>query len=95
MPMRIVVYGTTSDATAYAAMAQIRSLIREMGVDAGVQIVTDEKQREMQGIESTPAVAIEGMTVSAGWVPSRTELRRAIQQHIEMASGKSSLSLDD
>ena len=92
MPMRIVVYGTTGDSTAYAAMAQIRSLISEMGLEAGVQIVTDEKQRQMQGIESTPAVSIEGMTVSSGWVPSRTELKGAINQHLEMASGKSSLS---
>ena len=91
MSMRIVIYGRQGDATAFAAMAQMRSIIAEMKVDASVQIVTDESQLKMIGVDNPPAVAIEGMMVSSGWVPSRTEMKRAIRQQIEMASGERSL----
>lgn len=87
MPIRIVIYGQHSEGSTYAAMAQIRSLIREMSADASVQIITDERQLKMNGVSETPAVAVDGTLVSLGYVPSRMEMQRYLKQRIEMLEG--------
>jgi hypothetical protein len=87
MPIRILVFGTQGDGSAYAAMAQVRSLIGEMHVDASVQIITDPSQLASNGVDAPPAVSVDGFMVSNGWVPSRNELARAIRQRQETMSG--------
>jgi hypothetical protein len=87
MPIRVLIYGKQGDGSAYAAMAQLRSLIREMQADASVQIITDQRQLEMNGITETPSVAVDGTLVSQGYVPSRTEMHRYIQQRVEVLRG--------
>jgi hypothetical protein len=83
MPIRILVYGKPGDGAAYSAMGQLRSLIREMRVDASVQIITDPQSLKDSGIDATPCVMVDGQMVSQGWVPSRNEITRAIQQRQE------------
>ena len=87
MSIRILVYGKEGDGSAFAAMAQIRSLVNEMRADCSVQIITDPGQLKMNGIEDTPSVMIDGSTVSIGYVPSRTEMQRYIQQRMEILKG--------
>jgi len=84
MPMRILIFGKHGDGAAYAAMAEVRSLVAEMRLDATVQIITDPVQMANSGVDMPPAVSIDGLMVSTGWVPSRTELIRAIKQRQEM-----------
>lgn len=87
MPIRILIYGEHSEGATYAAMAQIRALIREMRADASVQIITDERQIKMSGVTETPAVSVDGTVVSLGYVPSRVEMERYLKQRIEMLGG--------
>jgi hypothetical protein len=87
MPIRILIYGQQGEGSTYAAMAQLRSLIREISADASVQIITDQHQLAMNGITETPAVAIDGTIVSFGYVPSRMEMQRYLKQRMEMLRG--------
>lgn len=87
MSIRVLIYGKQGDGSAYAAMAQLRSLVREMQADASVQIITDPRQLEINGITSTPSVAIDGTLVSQGYVPSRTEMHRYIKQRMDILTG--------
>lgn len=80
MPIRVLVYGREGDGGAYAALAQIRTLIRDLQVDASVQIITDPRQLEMNGVEDPPAVSVDGSLVSVGYVPARSEMQRYLQQ---------------
>jgi hypothetical protein len=82
MPIRILVFGKEGEGSAFAALAQVRALIAEMRVDASAQIITDSAQLAMNGIDNPPGVSIDGMMISNGWVPSRNELVRAIQQRL-------------
>lgn len=85
MPIRIIIYGKAGDGTAFSTQAQIRALINEMRVDASVQIVTDPAQLRMSAIEDedTPLVSVDSVTITRGYVPSRGEIQRAIEQRIE------------
>jgi hypothetical protein len=83
MPIRILVYGAPSDGAAFGAMGQIRAMVREMGADASVQIITDPQQLKASGIDRTPTVLVDGAYVSTGWVPSRNEIMRAIRQRMD------------
>lgn len=83
MPIRVLIYGREGDGGAYAALAQIRTLIRELQVDASVQIITDARQLEMHGIEDPPAVSVDGSLVSVGYVPARNEMQRYLQQRAD------------
>lgn len=83
MPIRIVIYGRPGDGAAFSAMGQIRSLVRELSVDASVQIVTDEKQLAAHGIIDPPAVLVDGLAISTGWVPSRNEVERGIRMRLD------------
>jgi hypothetical protein len=80
MPIRILVFGKEGDGSAFAALAQVRALIGEMRLDASAQIITDEAQLRMNGVDTPPGVSVDGLMIANGWVPSRNELVRAIQQ---------------
>jgi hypothetical protein len=84
MPIRIVIYGKPGDGAAFSAQAQIRALVNELRVDATVQIITDPTQLRMSAIpdEDTPLVMIDSVTVTRGYVPSRGEIARAIEQRL-------------
>jgi hypothetical protein len=82
MSIRIMIYGKQGDAAAFSAQAQVRALVNELRLDASVQMVTDPVQMQMMGLtlEDTPAVAIDSIVVTRGYVPSRMEMQRAVEQ---------------
>ena len=54
--------------------ATAREIIRELGIDAQVEHVTDYKAIMAYGVMATPAVVINEKLVSAGRVPSKAEM---------------------
>ncbi len=84
MTIRVIIYGKAGDGNAFSTQAQIRALINELRVDASVQIITDPSQLRMAAIEDndTPLVTIDSVTVSRGYVPSRGEIQRSIEQRL-------------
>ncbi len=83
MPIRILVYVKEGEGTGTAVMNQIRALVNEMKVDASLQIVTDQSMHASNGVESTPAISVDGLMVANGWAPSRQEMRRAIEARVK------------
>lgn len=51
-----------------------QQVVGELGLDAGVELVTDIKQIMGYGVMSTPALVVNGKVVIAGRVPSKAEL---------------------
>jgi hypothetical protein len=82
MPIRIMIYGIQGEGSAQAAMSQIRALISEMRIDASVQMVTDPAMLAMNGVDTPPAINVDGMFISNGWVPSRNEIVRALRSRL-------------
>ena len=82
MSIRIVIYGKPGDGSAFSAQAQIRALVNELRLDASVQIITDPVQLRMAAIpdEDTPVVMVDSIVITRGYVPSRGEIQRAIEQ---------------
>ena len=83
MPIRILIYGREGDGSAQAAMTQIRALVGELRAHATVQMITDPAMLTANGVEDPPAVQLDGLFVSNGWVPSRNELSRALKARID------------
>ncbi|MDQ3023358.1 MAG: thioredoxin family protein [bacterium] len=83
MGIRIIIYGKEGDGSAQAAMTQIRALVGELRADATVQMITDPAMLTANGVDHPPAVQLDGMFVSNGWVPSRNELSRALRARLE------------
>jgi hypothetical protein len=82
MSIRIEIYGKPGDGMAFSAQAQIRALVNELRLDASVKIITETSQLLAAGIEDedTPLVMIDSITITRGYVPSRGEIQRAIEQ---------------
>jgi len=51
-----------------------REVLKELGVEASVEKVTDYKAIMAYGIMATPGLVIDEKVVSAGRVPSKTEV---------------------
>ncbi|MCH7471765.1 thioredoxin family protein [bacterium] len=90
MSIRILIYGKEGEGSAFAALAQVRSLVGEMRLDASVKMVSDPAELKNSGVDTLPAVSVDGFMVSQGWVPSRNELKRALSQRQDQVSGKGS-----
>ena len=82
MSIRIVIYGVEGEGSAQAAMSQIRALVGEMRIDASIQMVTDPAMLTMNGVDTPPAISVDGSFVSNGWVPSRNEIIRALNSRL-------------
>ncbi|MFC1824480.1 thioredoxin family protein [Thermodesulfobacteriota bacterium] len=65
--------------------ANVRDAVREAGVDAEVEKVTDLKEIARYGVLGTPAVVIGGDVKSVGKVPTKEEIITWIETP---ASGK-------
>lgn len=63
----------------------VRQVVKDLGIEANVEKVSDLKEMMFLGIMSTPAVAIDGKVVSSGHVPGRDEIR-------DWLSGKGAVS---
>jgi hypothetical protein len=98
MSVRIIIYGPMGEAATTAAMTQIRALVGEMGLQgAQIQLVSDVSMMAANGVETPPAVAIDGSFLSNGWIPSRNEIKRALEQRLmqngpQTPAGRPSLS---
>ncbi len=53
----------------------VRETVAETGSDATVEYVTDFAEIAKHGVFTTPAVVIDGRVVSAGKVPSKSDVR--------------------
>jgi hypothetical protein len=80
--MRIIIYGKEGDGGAFSAIGQIKSVCSSMGVESTIQIVTDPHMHGANGVSALPAIEIDGLMVSMGYMPSRMEIERAIKQKI-------------
>jgi hypothetical protein len=69
-------------------MTQIRALVGEMRAAATVQMITDPGMLAANGVDQPPAVQMDGLFVSNGWVPSRNEVARALKARIDATAPK-------
>lgn len=69
----------------------VKQVVKDMNIAANVEKVSDFKEMMMQGIMSTPTVAIDGKIVCAGYVPGKEEIRNWLSDAGSMpASGTGS-----
>ncbi|MEZ5337992.1 MAG: thioredoxin family protein [bacterium] len=85
--MQFIVYTKKGDAMSMAIVGQIRALLSSKGLSAQLQFVDDPALLVMNGIEATPTVVLDGLPICQGYVPSRTELEKALERQLRaMAS---------
>jgi hypothetical protein len=94
MALNVVVYGKEGDGAAFAALGTLRSILGELRVEANIQIITDPVQHTSAGVDRLPAVSIDNLIIAQGYVPSRNEVLRAVQQKVDQLeqARKSSMS---
>jgi small redox-active disulfide protein 2 len=56
----------------------VRLAVKETGIDAQVEHITDIKQIMAYGVMTTPALAIDGKVVAAGKLPTLADIRKMI-----------------
>ena len=88
MAVRIEIYSKPGEGSSVAVASQIRSLVTEMRIDAGIHMITDEALHASNGVEKTPAVYVDGMMISNGWAPSRMEIKRVLEKRVEALNPK-------
>jgi small redox-active disulfide protein 2 len=77
--MQILVIG--SGCTKCKTLAQFtEQAVKELGVTAEINKVTDLKQIMALGVMMTPALAVNGTIKVVGKVPSVTEIKALLQQ---------------
>jgi len=79
--IKIQVFGVTPPCMRCQATERVvREVVQELGVEAEVvkEDVMSEEARRV-GVMMSPAVVIEGKVVKAGGVPTKEEIRRAIE----------------
>src|SRR5690606_21375518 len=87
--MQFIIYTKKGDAMAMAIVGQVRAIINARGVSAQVQFVDDPALLAMNGIDATPTVVLDGMPICQGYVPSRTELEKALERQIRAVESRS------
>ena len=61
-----------------ALYESVKAVVREEGIEAVVEKLSDTMEMMRLGILSTPALVVDGKVRSAGRVPGRDEIRRLI-----------------
>jgi small redox-active disulfide protein 2 len=56
----------------------VRQAVKETGIDAGIDHVTDIKKIMAYGVMTTPALAIDGKVVAAGKLPTLADIKKMI-----------------
>jgi small redox-active disulfide protein 2 len=69
--------GGCANCRALEAMA--KQAVADLGIDAGVEEVTDYAAIASYGVMRTPALVIDGTVFLSGRVPNRDEVRRIIE----------------
>ncbi len=75
--MHITIYsapGNHGERLKFSALEALESA----GLDAAVNLETDEFNFARAGVLFTPAVAVDGRLISNGWMPQRDELLNAL-----------------
>ena len=54
----------------------VRDVVSELGLDATVENVTDDREIVGHGVMALPALVVDGKVVSSGRVPSKAEIAR-------------------
>jgi small redox-active disulfide protein 2 len=72
--MRIQVLGAGCD-RCHTLSRNAREAVRELGLDAQVEEVTDVAEIARRGIMATPALVVDGEVVLAGRVPTPAHVR--------------------
>lgn len=55
-----------------------RQAVKETGIDAQIEHVTDIKKIMAYGVMTTPALAIDGKVVAAGILPTLADIKKMI-----------------
>ncbi len=58
----------------------VREVVREQGVDADVEKVTDMMQIASYGVFGTPSVIVDGEVKCSGKVPKKADIKAWIQK---------------
>jgi small redox-active disulfide protein 2 len=66
---------------------RLRRALRDVGVDAEVDKVTDYGEIADYGVMKTPALVIDGEVVVSGRVPTVSELHDLLANHRGMSTG--------
>lgn len=56
----------------------VRQAVKETGIDAQVDHITDIKKIMGYGVMTTPALAIDGKVVAAGKLPALADIKKMI-----------------
>lgn len=81
----IIVYGPgCAKCTALADVT--KRAMQELHLDASLEKVTDAMQFAVAGVLVTPALAIDGKVLVSGRVPSRDEIKKILQEAIQVDS---------
>ncbi len=92
--MQFIVYTKKGEPMSMAIVGQIRALLNAKGLSAQVQFVDDPALLAMNGIDATPTVVLDGMPICQGYVPSRTELDKAVDRQLRALNTKEGDSQD-
>ncbi len=76
--MEIIVLGT-SCVKCKNTYALIEKIIAETGIDATLKKEEDIMQIMTYGVMTTPAVVIDGIVKIKGYVPSASEIKKALE----------------
>jgi len=59
----------------------VRTAVREMGIEAEVQKVTDINQIAARGVLMTPGLAVNGQSVATGRLLSVNQVKKILGEH--------------
>jgi len=77
MDIKILGSGCMKCTTLYAL---VEEAIKEMGVDATLEKVTDFKDIVSYGVMKTPGVVVNGSVKVSGRVPSKDEIKKLLSE---------------
>ena len=70
----------------------VTSTVKESGIPATVEKISDIKEMMAHGIMSTPAVSVDGKVVCTGHVPTRQEVLEWLKGQGSVKTGTTSCS---
>ncbi len=77
--MKIQVFGTGC-AKCKKLTENAETALKELGIDAGVEKVTDMKEIVKAGVLTTPALSVDGQVKSVGKVLSPAEIKAVLKK---------------
>ncbi len=72
--MEVKILGSTGCGTCDRLHRIVKDVVRETGVQASVDKVTDVKEILRHGVMTAPALVVDGEVKAAGRVPSKQEI---------------------